>query len=134
MERYLVTIEFRYNSPPKSEYDSCHKTKTITAGVYDTFEDACKEGNKLLEHLEGKFDLNVYANGVTAPKERFSINGGPMRSKKSLIADLGYLKTPFRFYAKITTLYYRPIEESVIDVVESIDGYRKFKSEDVDCD
>ena len=52
------------------------KNKMITIGVYDTFDDACKNGNNLLEVLESKFELHQYPDGTKASKERFSKNLG----------------------------------------------------------
>ena len=41
MEKYLVKIEFRYSDAPETEDGYTCKTKAVTIGVYDTFEDAC---------------------------------------------------------------------------------------------
>lgn len=121
MKKYLVNIEFKYNS--KREYShggNMYIEKTVTIGVFDTFDEACVEGNKTLELLETKFALNVYADGRTANKERFSKNGGAFGHPKTLIANLGYLKTPFDFYAKITTLDFEDVNESLTNVLNDI--------------
>jgi len=132
MEKYLVKIEFRYYDAPETEDGSTSKTKVVTIGVYDTFDDACLNGNHLLEKLENKFDIHTFPNGSKAKKERFSKNGGCFGSKNTLVADLAYLKTPFEFYAKIETLRYSSIDESINNVVESIKRYRKYKSDMTD--
>lgn len=86
MEKFLLTIEFRYKEVPKSDIFSAHKSKTITIGVFDDFDTACIEGNKLLVNLESKFPLHVFPNGRgVAKKERFSKNGGCFGSKKILL-------------------------------------------------
>jgi len=127
-EKHLVTIEFRYSDAPRHEEDYTSRTKKVTIGVYDDFDEACKNGNALLEKLEGKFDLHVFPNGKgKAQKERFSKNGGCFGSKKNLITNLAYLKTPFDFFAKITTLKYDSIDESIDEVVESVKRYRDYK-------
>lgn len=116
MTKELVTIEFRYRDKPKNEDFSGHKTKTITIGVFDTFDEAIIEGNKSLEIFEKKFKLN----SAWKRKERFSKNGGCFGSANRLITDLAYLQTPFSFFAKITTLHYNEVEESINGVLEAI--------------
>lgn len=127
MEKYLVKIEFRYSDAPETEDGSTYKNKMVTIGVYDTFEDACRNGNNLLETLESKFELHQFPDGTKASKERFSKNGGCFGSKKTLVTNLAYLKTPFDFYAKIETLKYNPIDEAIEDVVSSSKRYRDYE-------
>ncbi len=127
MEKFLVTIEFRYSDAPKDENSSTYKNKTVTIGVYDNFDDACINGNILLETLESKFEIHTFPNGSKAKKDRFSLNGGCFGSKNTLVTNLAYLKTPFEFYAKIETLKYNSIEESIEDVVNSVKRYRNYK-------
>ena len=84
MKKELLTIEFRYHVIPKSEYSTDYESKTITIGVYDTFEEAAKEGNNILKqlsssfkHLRGKFGAN---NGVFGTETRLvsdCFNGYP---------------------------------------------------------
>ena len=121
MKKYLVTIEYRYTS--KRTYESggnMHLNKTITIGVFDDFDTACVEGNKALEVLESKFSIHTYPDGRTAKKERFSKNGGCFGSKNTLVTDLAYLKTPFSFFAKITTLNFESVEDSVNEVLNDL--------------
>ena len=127
MEKYLVRIEFRYSDAPKTEDGITSKNKMITIGVYDTFEDACQNGNNLLEVLESKFELHQFPDGREASKERFSKNGGCFGSKKDLVTNSAYLKTPFEFYAKIETLKYNPIDEVIENVVSASKRYRNYK-------
>lgn len=128
MEKYLVTFEFRYSDAPKNEDDYTSRNKTITIGVYDDFDEACKEGNKVLEVLESKYKPNPNYNR----KERFSKNGGCFGSRQTLISNLGYIQTPFTFYAKIETLKYLDFEQGVNEVVASLKRYVKYKK-DCDC-
>lgn len=128
MEKYLVRIEFRYSDAPKTEDEYTWKNKMITIGVYDTFDDACKNGNNLLEVLESKFELHQYPDGTKASKERFSKNGGILGSKNTLVSSSAYLKTPFVFYAKIETLEYSPIDEVIEDVVSASKRYINYKN------
>lgn len=127
MEKYLVRIEFRYSDAPKTEDGYTSRNKMVTIGVYDTFEDACRNGNKLLEVLESKFELHQFPDGSKASKKRFSKNGGSFGSKKTLVTNLAYLKTPFEFYAKIETLKYSPIDEVIEDVVSASKRYADYQ-------
>jgi len=128
-EKYLVTIEFRYRDALICgiESESISKTEIATIGVYDDFYEACKNGNKLLEKLESRFVLHKFPQGNYAKKERFSKNGGSFGSKKTLISNLAYLKTPFDFYAKITTLNCGVVDETINNIVESTQRYREYK-------
>lgn len=125
MEKYLVTIEFRYNDAPKYEDDSSqYVSRTITLGVYDTRDEANESGNKALEVFETNFKLNQHHNR----KERFSNNGGPFGYPKDLITNLAYLQTPFDFFAKITTLKYEDVEQHIINAIEATKRYKEFKN------
>lgn len=133
MEKYLVRIEFRYSDAPETEDGYTSRNKMITIGVYDTFKEACQNGNNLLEVLESKFELHQYPDtGRKAPKERFSKNGGPFGSKNDLVTNLAYLKTPFEFYAKIETLKYNPIDEVIEEVVSASKRYMDYEHYDTD--
>lgn len=120
LEKYLVTIEFRYVSITGMENEHIPKSKVVTIGVFDTFEIACENGNSVLEILESKFELHQFPDGSKAAKERFSKNGGCFGGKKDLVSNLAYLKTPFKFYAKIETLKYEPINEVIDNVISSV--------------
>ena len=69
MIKYSVTVEYRYNGVDKYECDTTHKTIVDTLIVTNILEDSIKEGNKFLELLESKFDLNNNYN----VKQRLSI-------------------------------------------------------------
>lgn len=116
MEKYLVTIEFRYSDAPRSRDYYGEKSKRITIGIYDDFEEACIHGNNLIEKLEDKYPRHTFPDGTQASSRRFSKNGGCFGGKNTLITDMAYLKCPFSFYAKIITLKY----DSVDDVLEEI--------------
>lgn len=132
MEKFLVTIEFRYSDAPRYEDDCTSKNKEITIGVYDDFDEACKCGNELMEKLESKFKLHKFPDGREAKRERFSKNGGCFGYKHDLITNLAYLKTPFQFYAKITTLRYGVIDDIINDVVCATKRYREYKISESD--
>jgi len=123
MTKELLTIEFRYNDIPKGEYDSGHRSKEITIGIFDTLEEAIVEGNKAMEVFEKHFKLNTSWN----KKERFSKNGGCFGYPNRLITPLGYLQTPFDFYAKITKLTYGDVEQTIAEVLEGVKKYKRCK-------
>lgn len=125
--KYLLTSEFRFTSVNKDKTNTNYNNKTITIGVFDTFEDACKEGNKNLEIMESRFSLHKFPQGHSAPKERFSENGGCFNSRKNLITNLAYLKTPFEFYFKITDLNYQDIDSFIDDTLSSVNEYREWR-------
>lgn len=52
IEKFLLTIEFRYDKAPKFDSDFTCMSKTITIGVFDNFDDAAINGNKALEIFE----------------------------------------------------------------------------------
>src|SRR5574338_314108 len=90
-EKFLLTIEVRYNDAPKYEDDGVqYLTKTITLGVFDTRDEANVTGNEALEIFEKYFKLNPNWNR----KERFSNNGGPFGYPKDLVSNSAYLQTP----------------------------------------
>jgi hypothetical protein len=122
-EKFLVQIEFRYSDVNFNKDGIACVSKTITIGIYDSFESACIAGNKKLEILEARYKLNLNYN----KKERFSLTSGCCGSKQDLISNLGYLQTPFDFYAKITTLKNEAIESTLDDVENSIKRYKEFK-------
>ena len=126
MDKFLVTIEFRYRGVP-DDYGSEYNNKTVTIGVFDDFDTACLEGNKLMKTLESKFPLHVFPDDRQATKERFSKNGGCFGSASTLITNMGYLSTPFDFYAKIQTLKMRNIENAIDEVIDSVRKYKKYK-------
>jgi len=119
MEKYLLKLELRYSDAPKEVDGHTTRNKIITIGVYDNFDDACINGNALLIKLEGRFDKHTFPNGSKASSERFSKNGGCFGGKNDLVTNLAYLKTPFEFYAKIETLKYDNIDESIDEVVNA---------------
>ena len=127
MKKYLLTIEFRYSDAPKFEDGMTSQNKKVTIGVFDDYDKAAIEGNKALEIFEKYYKLHTFPNGRTTTKERFSKNGGCFGSEKNLISPLAYLKTNFDFYAKIETLHYFDIEETINEVNECTKRYSEYK-------
>lgn len=127
-----MRVEFQYVDAPKTEDDHASRETIITIGVYDSYDEACTAGNKLLESLEKIFPLHKFPNGTYAGRNRFSKNGGPFGGRRSLVTNLAYLQTPFSFYAKIETLKYASIDETISNVIESIKRYREYKLQSED--
>ena len=123
MTKELVTIKFRYMDKPINDDFSGHETKTITIGVFDTLDEAIVQGNKALEVFEDYFKLNPNYN----KKDRFSKNGGCFGYPQRLITPLGYLQTPFDFYAKITQLQYGDVDKTILEVVEAGKRYKEYE-------
>ena len=124
MEKELLTIDFRYNDKPKDADSIEYKSKRITIGVFDTLDEAIIEGNKALEIFEKHFKLNSHWNR----KDRFSKNGAPFGYANRLITPLAYLQCPFDFYAKITQLKYGDVNQTILEVLESVDRYKEYKN------
>jgi hypothetical protein len=132
MDKYLVTIEFRYSDVPKFENGGTSNSKTTTIGVYDSIDEAIEKGNEALEKLESKFAIHTFPNGRKAKKERFSKNGGCFGTANTLVTNLAYLQTPFEFYAKITTLKHLDLEETLFNLIEARNRYVSFRRKELD--
>lgn len=117
MTKELLTIEFRYHVVPKSEYSCDDESKTITIGVYDTLEEAVKEGNKILKELSSKFNF----------RETFGTNNGVFGSATRLVCDC-FRKRP-EVFCKITQLKYDDISKVMDEVFESEEKYRKWRED-----
>ena len=124
MEKYLVTIEFRYSSPPTHEYSGTSRIKKVTIGVFDEIKIACIEGNKQLEILEKHFELNPNYN--TKDRLKPNVNLG-----YPIVANW-YLKTPFEFFLKVETLHFESIEDTINNVVDCVKKYKEFKREEME--
>jgi len=123
MEKYLVTIEFRYSSPPTHENCDTYCEKKVTIGVFDEIQIACIEGNKQLEILEKHFELNPNYN--TKDRLKPNVNLG-----YPIVANW-YLKTPFEFFLKVETLHFESIEDTINNVVDCVKKYKEFKINEV---
>jgi hypothetical protein len=118
MEKYIVQIEFRYNAIPKSDspYASDCYDKTITIGIYDSIDDAIKQGNKSLEVLKTKFSFN----------ECFSKHGGPFGRPKDLVCNFEKRNKP-QFFAKIETLHFDDLPSVMEDVFNAHERWMQNK-------
>jgi len=117
MNKELLTIEFRYLDKPKSEHDCECKNKTITIGIFDTLEEAISEGNKTLNVLSKTFEVRS--------DDKFKLNhlfGSPKR----LVTNCCYPTKGIQFFAKITTLKFDDLNETVNETFKAFDRYSKF--------
>lgn len=129
MEKYLVTIEFRYADIAKERDRITQRSKSLTIGVYNDLDKAIEAGNEMLVTLESKYKLHIFPDGSKAKKDRFSRNGGPYGTFNNLVTNLAYLKTPFGFYAKIIKLDHSPLEDMLVSINTKVKESRKFKRE-----
>lgn len=113
-QKELLTVEFRYHVIPKSEYASDFISKTVTIGVYDTLDDAVKEGNIVLEKLSSRFKFF----------ESFDTHNGVFGSATRLVCDCfnGYPQV----FCNITQLKYDDICKVMNEAFDSEDKYRKW--------
>jgi hypothetical protein len=118
--KYLVDLELRYIDEPRDDGDyPDYVSKTITVGIYDTYEEAVQAGNVMLEtELESKFPLNKNYNKKNRFGETYT---------KYLISDLAYLTTPFSFFAHIKKLQISPIGEAVDEALNAERRYKEWK-------
>ena len=115
MEKYLLTFEFRYKSTPKGEHDSEHKTKTVTIGIFESFEAALIEGNTQLETLSKTFDI----------RDKFTSKGlfGQPTRMVTNVCTLDKV----HFFANITTLNFYDLSEVVQETLKARRDYDKNK-------
>ena len=117
MIKEIVTIEFRYYDIPINEDFSGDNTKTITIGIYDTLDEAIKEGNKALETLSKKFE--VRANDKF---QKIYLFGSPLR----LVTNICY-KDKIKFIAKITKFNFDDLNETINETFEALKRYENYK-------
>lgn len=123
MNKELLAIEFRYYDVPKNKDFSGHESKTITIGIYDTLEEAIMQGNKTLDILSKKFEVR--------PDDKFKLRhlfGIPQR----LVTNTCYTTKGIAYFAKITTLKFDDLGDTIEEVFKATERYRKHKSDDTD--
>lgn len=107
MEKYIVEIEFRYKAIPKNDspYASDSYNRKITIGIYDSLDEAIKQGNKSLDVLKSKFSFN----------DSFSKHGGIFGAPNKLVCNFHDRNKP-QFFATIETLHFDDIASVMEDV------------------
>jgi hypothetical protein len=124
MTKELLTIEFRYYDKPRGNWDSEHKTKTITIGVFDTLDEAIIEGNKALDILSKKFE--VRAGDKFKLKYLFN---RPFHQR--LVTNCCYPTNGIQFFAKIETLMFEDLTEAINVTFKAFDRYKNYKNSDI---
>ncbi len=114
MEKYMVQIEFRYKAIPKidSPYASDCYNKKITIGIYDSIDEAIKQGNKSLEVLKAKFRVD----------DCFSKHGGIFGTANKLVCNFVSRNKP-QFFATIETLHFDNLASVMEDVFNANDRW-----------
>lgn len=110
MEKYIVQIEFRYKAIPKSDNPyalDCYNKK-ITIGIYDSIDEAIKQGNKSLDVLKAKFSFN----------DCFSKNGGIFGTAHKLVCNFDNRNKP-QFFATIEILHFDDLASVIEDVFDA---------------
>ena len=120
MKKYLVQVELRYCSIPKSEYDFEHHFEYTTIGVYDDLKEAINEGNKALKEAS--------KSGLTI-RDEFGEHNGCFGRPNTLVTNLSS-RDGIQCFAKITTLHYRDLGEEIKNAIESDRRYDKWRKED----
>lgn len=118
MEKYIVKIEFRYKAIPKSDsfYASDCCNKEITIGIYNSLDEAIKQGNKSLEVLKTKFRFN----------DCFSKYGGIFGKPNKLVCNFEHRNKP-QFFAKIETLHFDGLASVMEDVFNANEKWLQSK-------
>jgi hypothetical protein len=124
---YLVDLGLCYTDQPRGDNDYAnHVSKTITVGIYNTYEEAVQAGNAMLAaELESRFPLNPNYNY----KQRFG-----EKWTETLISDLSYLTTPFRFFAHIKKLNLGSVGDAVEEALKAEARYKEWKNSERDLD
>ncbi len=117
MEKQLLDIEFRYSKVPKSEYDSDCGSRTVTIGIYDSLEEAVKEGNNVLNKLKKWFKFN----------NCFKVHGlfgNPDRLVTNCFSD-----QKVQFFAHIRKLEFLDIDNVIDEAFANSEKYSKWREE-----
>ena len=117
MTKELLKIEFRYQDEPDS-IGSTHKTKTITIGIYDTLEEAVKEGNKCLEVLKEYFEVRG-----DDKFEVVGLFGDPTR----LVTNCCYSTKGIQYFASIVKQDYTSLSEFIKETFEARKRYEAYR-------
>lgn len=110
MEKFMLQVELRYGTVPKKEYHPEHVCEYTTIGVYDTFQEAIKEGNRVLNEIISKHSLSV--------RDGFGEHNGPFRSATTLVTNC-CTHERVQYFAQITPLKFLDLDERIKFAFES---------------
>lgn len=114
MEKFLLQIELRYNLIPKGEYRTDSDYTMVTIGVYETFQEAINEGNKVVREIVAKYGLKIYSE--------FGEHNGAYRSATTLVTN-ACSNDRVKYFAKITKLQYLDLDEQISIALKSQEKY-----------
>jgi hypothetical protein len=123
MEKEMLRIEFRYNDKPASEHSGGYKSKTITIGIFETLEEAIREGNKTLDILSKTFE--VRSDDKFKLKHLFG-------SPKRLVTNCSYPTKGIQYFAKIEKLNFNDLQETIKETFKAFERYKKYKISECD--
>lgn len=118
MDKALLTIEFEYYDIPKWDRDSGDTKKTITIGIFDTFEDAAAAGNeaiKTLSELLGSENRERFTKHGVLGFPTWSVSNYFCRSRN------------VHYRAEITPLVFGDLTDMVKEAFEARKRYQEFK-------
>lgn len=119
---YLVDIKFRYSDWNNEDERSTSKSKTVTIGIFNTYEEAAKAGNEMLEtELESRFPLNRNWRKRDRFGNQYTMN---------LISELSYLEMPFSFFAHIKKLEISSVSDAINEALKAQERYKQGKEND----
>lgn len=122
IQKELLTIEFRYLDRPKGECDSEHSNKTITIGVFDTLEEAIKEGNEALKVLSAHFGIRA--------DDCFKVHG-LFGNPDRLVTNCCYPTKGISYFANITPLKFDDLSDTIKETFNAYERYKSYKEEGV---
>ena len=102
MEKELLTIEFRY-----TDKDDEYRNRNITIGIYDTLDEAIKEGNKVIDTLSKTFEVRS-----DDKFKKVFLFGSPKR----LVTNTCYARQGIQYFAQITKLTYDDVSETIDEI------------------
>lgn len=117
MNKELLTIKFEYYDVPKWYRDSGSTERTITIGIFDTFEEAAAAGNEAistLSELLGAENKDRLSNGLL---------GNPVRS----VSNYSHRARKILYRVEITPLVFDDLHDMVKEAFEARKRYQAFK-------
>ena len=118
MEKFLLQVELRYCSIPKSEYGAEHNFEYTTIGIYDTITEACNKGNEILDRIIVKHNLKVY-------REKFGEHNGCFGRPNLLVTNC-CSSDKIKYFAQITRLRFLDLDERIDNAITKQDEYDKW--------
>lgn len=125
MDKALLTIKFEYYDIPKWDRDSGNTERTITVGIFDTFEEAAAAGNeaiKTLSELLGSENKDRFTRHGVLGFPTWSVSNYFCRPRNVL------------YHAKITPLVFGDLNDMVNEAFEARKRYQEFKKKQEERD